>query len=523
MEQIQIENNNPIISASLPVKENKGLFWQVSTILVTEVVFAGAIISIILFALTSIFKSGFQDALNSFPLFKTVIYLCGIVPGLFFGINYVIGKSDVDENRIKSISIWLAGLLVVGYGVDVFGAIQQNGDYIFGLLNLLFIPPTIYFFSRRILSNPEKVKQSFVGRLSVRKLEVVFVSTNIILFSILVLAMADAVFNNNRTILEFLPNGTRQQLEQLINERQTYDKGRLQRVDDIRIEKGQYIVGTLQMDKQINGRYPDLLEDSTAAKIIGEILNPDDLKLDTEYGTALDNFSYQPVNGGQDFKLCIELSTGQKCWNEQGVISPEDTSPSSTPTQSSNSITTPTISRVFPTSVIAGSIVTIYGTNFQPKSRIDIGNALTGVDYKTVYPSSYVDSTTMSFVLPVDTEIGTYDLRIDTFASLAILNVISNPASTLSPSISYGGEFGMYNRGENIMSRGGQAFVFGKGLLENSSVTVVIGSYSASGKVDSGANEVIFFMPDNIPPDSYNLYIVTSTGFKTNAITVTVS
>jgi len=190
-------------------------------------------------------------------------------------------------------------------------------------------------------------------------------------------------------------------------------------------------------------------------------------------------------------------------------------------TQLLNAVVTPTISRVSPTSVVAGNIVTIYGTNFQPKSRIDIGNNLTAADYRTVYPSSYVDNTAMSFVLPVDMGIGTYVLRVDGSKGLATLNVISDPASILAPTISSAGEFGMYDLGKNIMSRGGQAFVYGKGLLENSTVTIVIGNYSVSGKIDSGTNEAIFFVPD-IPSGNYNLYIVTSSGFKTNSITVTV-
>jgi|GEM_PF-6861702 len=89
--------------------------------------------------------------------------------------------------------------------------------------------------------------------------------------------------------------------------------------DNIKIERGQNIANTLQVDKQISGKYPDSLQDSTFAQTTREILKPDDLKLEAKYGVALGDFSYQPIDQGKDFRLCITLSIGQKCWTEADI------------------------------------------------------------------------------------------------------------------------------------------------------------------------------------------------------------
>jgi len=311
-------NQNELIINNPPLKQ-KGLFWQITTILVTQIIFASTAIFAILFVFSLVFKSSFQELINSFPLLKTVIYICGIIPGLFFGISYVVVKSEINDRKIKSICIWLTLLYFLGFGLDLVYLIKQGNDYIFGVSKFILIPPIVYFFSKYVLNRAEKIRRSFLGKLSIRKLEFISISIYIAMFLIVTVALFNAVKNNNRFVLEFLPQTERQQIESQMNQ---YQEFQTQQIDDSKLQKGQLIVNQLEsMNYLFNGRYPDDLKSDKFFRMSEQFSQQISTKDTEKYNIKLDEFSYQSFNEGQGFKLCIELSTGQKCWENNRATS----------------------------------------------------------------------------------------------------------------------------------------------------------------------------------------------------------
>jgi hypothetical protein len=83
---------------------------------------------------------------------------------------------------------------------------------------------------------------------------------------------------------------------------------------------------------------------------------------------------------------------------------------SSSPVQI-NVTASPTISVLTPSSVTAGSTITVYGTNFDSSSWVSIGGAPGAAGTKHVTPSSYT-STSLSFIVPSDMGAGIFQLLV---------------------------------------------------------------------------------------------------------------
>ena len=98
--------------------------------------------------------------------------------------------------------------------------------------------------------------------------------------------------------------------------------------------------------------------------------------------------------------------------------------------------------------------------------------------------------------------------------AIATVPVCSN---TIQPTISYVQAPAEDN---NVIHPGESTRIFGANFSANSTVTVFIGNYSASGSINSDGSQVSFIVP-TIPAGTYNLY-VTDHVFTTNSVSVSV-
>ena len=108
----------------------------------------------------------------------------------------------------------------------------------------------------------------------------------------------------------------------------------------------------------------------------------------------------------------------------------------------------------------------------------------------------------------------------DTNPSIASANITVLPSSTIVqsvPSISYVQAPAEDN---NVIHSGESTRVFGANFSANSTVTVFIGNYSASGFVNSDGSQVSFIVP-TIPAGTYSLHVADHV-FTTNSVSVNV-
>lgn len=297
-----------------PTLKQKSLFWQITTILITSGIFATGVISAILFIFTLIFRSAFQELLISFPFLQIIIYICGIIPGLFFGISYVVTKSEIDDKRAIKICIWLAVIYFIGFGFDLITIIKTGNEYVIGISRLILVP-VVYFFSKFVLNRAEKIRQSFLAKIGIRKLELISISVYIVLFLITFIFLWSAVINNNRFILKFLPGYIKDEVELQMNK---YQQLKTKQIDDTKLLKGELIVNQLNATYKYNNKYPDNLNSDIFIQSTVESVH--EISKIYNYPLAdikLEEFSYQSLDNGQSFKLCIELSSGQKCWEQK--------------------------------------------------------------------------------------------------------------------------------------------------------------------------------------------------------------
>ena len=255
-------------------------------------------------------------------MLQTVIYIFGIIPGLFFGISYIVTKSEIDDKRKRNICIWLSIVYLFGFGFSLINIIKTGNGYISGISKLILVP-VVYFFSKFVLNRAEKIRRSFLGKLGRRKVEFISIGVYTAMFLIVTLSLTNAVINNNRLILEFLPLSARQQIESQMNQYQEFQK---KQIDDAKLQQGQLIVNQLEsMNYLFNGRYPDNLKDDKLIQMSEQFSQQISTKDTEQYNIKLNEFSYQSFDEGQSFRLCIELSTSQKCWEHIRRLYQDDT------------------------------------------------------------------------------------------------------------------------------------------------------------------------------------------------------
>lgn len=95
----------------------------------------------------------------------------------------------------------------------------------------------------------------------------------------------------------------------LLADYQQRQQSQVQFADNIKVDQGHALLGPLQMEKATKGKYPATLQDSSVIQSLQTV------------GTAipLNDFTYQMLDNGNSFNLCIQLSTGQKCWSEVDI------------------------------------------------------------------------------------------------------------------------------------------------------------------------------------------------------------
>jgi peptidoglycan hydrolase-like protein with peptidoglycan-binding domain len=118
------------------------------------------------------------------------------------------------------------------------------------------------------------------------------------------------------------------------------------------------------------------------------------------------------------------------------------------------------------------------------------------------------------------TNAGTYTAQLTEYSSVVVNTAtitVTGETATTVPTISY---VQAPAANINVIQSGEQTRIFGNSFPANSTVTIVIDNYSASGQVSSDGTQVTFIVP-TIPAGNYDLY-VTGSGFQTSTVTVSV-
>jgi len=110
----------------------------------------------------------------------------------------------------------------------------------------------------------------------------------------------------------------------MINQYKELEK---ENIDYAKLQKGDIISNQLKAIYSYNGRFPESLEgDETiqiSQKFWQDLWDSSGNQINKKYNIGLDEFYYQSLDNGKSFKLCIKLSAGQKCWEQQQGQIPE--------------------------------------------------------------------------------------------------------------------------------------------------------------------------------------------------------
>ena len=106
--------NQQIIDKNQPEKEQKSLIWIISTIYLTTILSGGILATIFVFIGGNLLV-GFPNAIK-IPI-NWLLWIAGILLGLKMGINYVQKKSAVKKADVLKISLWVATVGIIFYGI----------------------------------------------------------------------------------------------------------------------------------------------------------------------------------------------------------------------------------------------------------------------------------------------------------------------------------------------------------------------------------------------------------------------
>lgn len=285
----------------LTIKE-KSLSWQISTILVTQIIFSGIIISIISFIFLFF---GIREFLD-FILFKILANYLAIFVGLSFGIVSII-NTKIDNNKINKISFWLA--LINFFWIL---ANWRSNNIFYNIVNMAIVPFSVYFYSKYILIRQiGKIRSSFLKKIGIKKLESIIIIFYFIMYcSFLCIFIYNAISycktGHNYFVENIIPKSVKSKIDVISMEYRIKD---IEIKDNLKINAGSSIVSQLNFFYQVGNCYPNDLS-SINTFDAREILN---YEIDMEIPKKED-FSYRVFNNGQNYELCVDLSVLKKCW-----------------------------------------------------------------------------------------------------------------------------------------------------------------------------------------------------------------
>ncbi len=290
---------------SSDAKPRRSLFWQVTTVLVTQAV--GSAPFLLLAGLAVSYAEAPLSGLAPLLLvLKLVLYLLALVPGLFLGIRYVIAKSAVDDDRAEKIVVFLTAIGLFWPLPRLVAAFLSHGDVLSIAMKVIAVPVVTYLLSRRFLSKQARAAERVLG-MDVRRAERYSWLLYIVLFYLLLGMILWASFGNNPKVLEALPFGMQQQISQLKNKQAAEIRASR---DETILQFGPQLPGVIDF-VALRGPLP-----ATLKEVLMEAWN------DPNAAGLADNFEYSVGDDGRTYTLCGVLSTGEKkCWNNEPAAS----------------------------------------------------------------------------------------------------------------------------------------------------------------------------------------------------------